>query len=66
MAIEFHDSLSKHNHNVIGELLEGSGFATNLSWSGKSPCGLPLCLGALTSVKRGAIPWRVAYVFEEQ
>lgn len=39
IAFEFHDHLSKINHDEMRKLLEELGFTTNLKWDGKSPVG---------------------------
>jgi FkbM family methyltransferase len=39
IIVEFHDHLSKINHDDIRKLLEETGFITYLKWDGKSPLG---------------------------
>jgi|SRR6266852_2656769 len=39
IVVEFHDHLSKINHDDIRKLLEETGFTTHLKWDGESPLG---------------------------
>lgn len=39
ITMEFHDHLSRLDHNDLQKLLEEAGFNTKLKWDNKSSCG---------------------------